>query len=147
MRLVIRTTVQCAVPKKQLALLLNKVLQFCSLIKTEAIGEELSLAFVGEAAMRRLNETYRQKAESTDVLSFEYGEVIICVPRAIRQAKRHRLSVSREIGVLFLHALLHIFGFDHETEKDRLAMQKAEEKILGSPGLITLQGYTSSVNA
>lgn len=106
-----------------------------------SMPDELSLAFVGETSMRRLNKTYRNESSVTDVLSFDYGEIIICHPRAVCQARRHGISVESEVKALFLHALLHVFGYDHKIDKDRRSMQRMESIMLGNKGLIALQGY------
>jgi len=103
--------------------------------------EQLSLAFVGETRMKRLGEQYAGKEHVADVLSFDYGEVVVCVPSARRQARRHGVALARELDMLFVHGLLHLFGFDHEKTKDLVRMQAMEERILGSSGLITMQGY------
>lgn len=100
--------------------------------------EEVSLALVGETEMKKLNKQYRGKNKSTDVLSFDYGEIIICVPVAKTQAKAHNLSFTKEVNLLFTHGLLHVLGYDHEKAKDNLEMRKAEQVILGYSGLITL---------
>lgn len=111
----------------------------------------ISLAFVGEARIRTLNKFYRGKNKVTDVLSFGeprkhtksvpftlpkgevayLGEIIICISQAARQAKKYKWSLEYELSRLFLHGLLHIFGYDHETsERDAERMELLEEEIL-----------------
>lgn len=97
---------------------------------------ELSLAFVGSAAMRTLNRKFRKKDEPTDVLSFPLGkkgpdgkfylgDIVIAVPVASRQARGKGHGLERELKLLALHGFLHLIGFDHgrgiEAEEARLA--------------------------
>ncbi|MFA7287069.1 MAG: rRNA maturation RNase YbeY [Patescibacteria group bacterium] len=122
-------------------LLLETALSHIGMTPSKQWRDQLSLAFVGETRMKRLSATYAGKQHSADVLSFDYGEVVVCVPSARRQARRHGVAIARELDMLFVHGLLHLFGFDHEKNKDLVRMQMMEERILGATGLITMQGY------
>jgi probable rRNA maturation factor len=109
---------------------------------SSAIGvseRDLTIVFVSDAAMRKLNLQFRGKDYVTDVLSFPaqpesferentqgLGEVVISLERAARQANEHGLTVGREIRQLILHGLLHLCGYDHETdsgEMDRFELE------------------------
>jgi len=87
--------------------------------------------------MRRLNRRYRGKDRTTDVLSFPpaegaggfLGDLVISVPEARRQAKRSGQAVEAVIRKLLLHGLLHLLGYDHET--DRGEMDALEGKLRG----------------
>jgi probable rRNA maturation factor len=85
---------------------------------------EVSLAFVGEQAIRTLNRKFMKKDKPTDVLSFPLGEkgpdgkfylgdIIIAVPVAVRQAREKGHSLDRELRLLAIHGFLHLLGFDH----------------------------------
>lgn len=107
---------------------------------------EVSLVFVGEKRMRGINRASRGIDKSTDVLSFEgddrggfvssdedaayIGEIFICIPKAIRQAKLNNHSVDREIGVLLVHGLYHLLGYDHIEDEDYVLMDKKEKELL-----------------
>jgi len=105
----------------------------------------LSLVFVGDEKMQTLNKTYRNKDGSTDVLSFPYitdytkpiqegselGEIIISVTKLQEQASEFKHDNLSEAKILFIHGLLHILGYDHLTDEDRLKMNKNERKYLG----------------
>lgn len=115
--------------------------------KTQA-GKTLSLSLVviGPSAMKKLNNSYRKKNKPTDVLSFsrmegftfptiqyEIGEVILCLDVARKQAKENKLSLKEEIQRLTIHGVLHLFGYDHETnERDAKIMFTLQEAILES---------------
>lgn len=103
-----------------------------------AAYRELSVAVVGRVSIQRLNRQYRKKNKPTDVLSFDHGEIIICYPVARRQAKEHKISVAKELALLFAHGLLHTLGFDHLKPKDKNKMAAAELFLLGYSGLIDL---------
>lgn len=101
-------------------------------------NQELSIAVVGSTAMRRLNKTYRGKDKPTDVLSFGeatkksgyLGEVIICYPVAVSQARRFKHSVNDEFKKLFVHGVLHLKGYDHELDHEAEVMEAFEDKIM-----------------
>ena len=101
---------------------------------------EISLAFVGDRTMRRINRDYRGIDETTDVLSFSYldephaggvlGEIYVSPAVAETQALEARCNVSEEIARLALHGLLHILGYDHDTGRARRAMLGRQERYL-----------------
>src|SRR5207237_7220834 len=100
----------------------------------------VSIVFVSDSAIRRLNRQFRKKDYATDVLSFpnesepfenenqsQLGEIVISVQRAAAQAKENGLTFSNEIEQLILHGLLHLCGYDHETDKGE--MNRLELKL------------------
>jgi probable rRNA maturation factor len=104
-------------------------------VKPRPTGE-LSVAFIGEAEMRRINRERRGKDKVTDVLSFSFegpeaiGEVLICYPQAKRQAAERGHTVRQEVLDLLIHGTLHILGFDHETPRDAKEMLPLQQRIL-----------------
>lgn len=99
-------------------------------IKNEALGKKynLSLVFIGERKSRTLNRTYRGKDKSTNVLSFTLdkneGEIFITLKKSAKDAKKFDRDFTNFIAFLFIHALMHLKGFDHGS-----TMEKAEEKL------------------
>jgi len=95
---------------------------------------ELSVALVGDAAIRELNRAYRKKDKPTDVLAFPLldpvpaqpagllGDVILSVETARRQARKHRRSLLDELTMLLGHGLLHLLGHDHRTDAEEREM-------------------------
>ena len=88
-----------------------------------------TVVFVSDAAIKKLNRQFRGKDQVTDVLSFpgqaepfeienrgQLGEIVISVQRAAVQAKQNGLPFSNEVEQLILHGLLHLCGYDHETD-------------------------------
>ena len=91
------------------------------------------VSFVSDHRMRELNREFRGLNRTTDVLSFPYeceqfersfdggiGDVVISVEQAARQADEHGLSFETEVAQLILHGLLHLCGYDHETDKGEM---------------------------
>jgi probable rRNA maturation factor len=108
---------------------------------------EVSLVFVSNAAIRKLNNTWRDKDVPTDVLSFplnedappggmpwELGEIFISTEKASEQSKTFGHTVDRELAFLTVHGLLHLLGFDHETPEEEKAMFARQTKILINAG-------------
>jgi probable rRNA maturation factor len=92
-------------------------------------GAGVTVAFVSDRAMRELNRRWRGKRGTTDVLSFPagqdefekaegatLGDVVVSVEQAGRQAAEHGLTFENEVEQLILHGLLHLCGYDHETD-------------------------------
>jgi len=101
---------------------------------------DVTIVFVSDEAIKKLNRKYRGKNYATDVLSFQagaepfeaehrkhLGDVLISVERAAAQAKQNGLSFAGEIEQLILHGLLHLCGYDHE--KDDGEMNRLELKL------------------
>jgi probable rRNA maturation factor len=97
--------------------------------------ESVTIQLISDDSMARLNEKYRNKPGPTDVLSFpangarpsrsvEYiGDIAISPETARRNARRFSRSLPEEMRILILHGMIHLAGFDHETdhgEMDRL---------------------------
>ena len=94
----------------------------------EAKEKSATVAFISDRKMRELNKRFRGKNTTTDVLSFPFqadeferaennlGDVVISVEQAGRQAVENGLTLEIEIKQLILHGILHLYGFDHETD-------------------------------
>jgi probable rRNA maturation factor len=130
---------------------------FLRLAKNELRLQEagLTVCLVSDAEIARMNETFRKKKGPTDVLSFpaaarrrpvrlrrgagaiktgEYlGDIAISPSTARRYAKKNGRKLSGELRVLILHGVLHLLGYDHET--DRGEMDRIERKLRKRLGL------------
>ena len=96
----------------------------------------LTVAFVRDRRIRELNRDFRGKDRATDVLSFPagdgfgadfLGDIVISTDAAARQAKEAGHSLDREVDELVIHGVLHLCGYDHET--DRGEMNRLELKL------------------
>src|SRR5262245_20815278 len=109
----------------------------------DAIGNSESsstIAFVSDKKIRELNRQFRGIDKATDVLSFpndgpeeDLGDVAVSVETAASQAKENHLSFEDEIAQLILHGLLHLSGYDHETDNGE--MNKLELKLRKKLGI------------
>jgi probable rRNA maturation factor len=107
-----------------------------------------SVCFITDSEMKRLNTVYRKKRKTTDVLSFPsverpkpkalegaatvlrgefLGDIAISPAVARRNGKRFGRSMTEEIRILLLHGILHLMGYDHES--DRGEMERVEAKL------------------
>lgn len=111
----------------------------------------VGIAVVGDARMRRLNLRYRGADYATDVLAFAVepppparrspsgprgrflGDIVIALGVARRQARARGHTLAVELRVLALHGLLHLLGYDHET--DRGEMLRTEDRLRRRAGL------------
>lgn len=100
---------------------------------------EITVTYVPDDEIRRLNRMYRQKDAVTDVLSFasgfpehshELGDVIISYDQAVRQAEAG--DVELECVDLVVHGILHILGYDHERPEDADAMFPLQDRIVAA---------------
>lgn len=90
----------------------------------------VSVALVGAHAMKKLNFRYRHKNTITDVLSFEeVNELVLCLPQALKQARSEKHSLEQELVFLLTHGLLHLLGYEDETQKGYKVMLKLGQEI------------------
>ena len=104
----------------------------------EAEGKTFSIAFISDRRMRELNKFFRGKDTTTDVLSFPHepdefdvdktnlGDIVISAEQAQRQAKENGLTLDNEIKQLILHGILHLCGYDHETDNGEMNARELE---------------------
>jgi rRNA maturation RNase YbeY len=90
-------------------------------------NKDVSIAFINDSEMKKLNEKYRHQNKATDVLSFDgeegfFGEVVIDCAQIKRQAKEFKKGFNEELVFILVHGLLHLIGFDDRTEKSREKM-------------------------
>lgn len=116
-------------------------------LQKERTKGNMSVHFIGDTRMRRLNHVFRGKDKTTDVLSFameegedmpfvtgerELGDIFISVPQILRQAKRFEVTQKEEMIRMLVHGVLHILGYDHETEKEAAVMFPKQEKYVAT---------------
>lgn len=121
----------CRVPHARLAKLLKVVTR-----REQARLMGVQLIFTSNAEIQKLNRQFRKKDKPTDVLSFPLqdekglveGEIYISVPVARQQASEYDGTLATEVCRLFLHALLHLYGYDHMVPVDARQMRSREKK-------------------
>ena len=103
---------------------------------------EVSLVFCDDPFVQALNAEYRGRNTPTDVLSFAQddpqtlGDIVISVPTAARQAEAAGWPLESEVALLIVHGLLHLLGYDDETEEGAWDMQRRTEAVLTECGII-----------
>lgn len=107
----------------------------------------ISITYVDDRGMKKLNREHRGKNETTDVLSFpsetgkgefpHLGDIVISLPVAEGMAKKLGVSRRREVETLVIHGFLHLCGYDHEKDNgEMLALQsELESQLLGEEPL------------
>jgi len=108
----------------------------------------VAVALIDDRAMRKLNHTYRGKDKPTNVLSFPAGEpaegkskrrplgdIAIALGTVKREAKAQGKTVDDHLMHLMVHAVLHLLGYDHESDPDAEEMEALERKALAGLGI------------
>ena len=108
----------------------------------------ISVSFIDNEEIHRINRDYRKIDRPTDVISFAFldnedrtkeyasgmpvilGDIYISLDKASEQAKEYGHSMKRELCFLFVHGLLHLLGYDHMTKEDEEIMFPLQDKIL-----------------
>lgn len=121
---------------------------------------EISVTFVDEEQIHVLNKEHRGVDRPTDVLSFPLGEngeydvnpengakmlgdIVLNIPRVVRQAEEFGHSFQREIAYLTAHSMLHLLGYDHiEGGIESVHMREKEEEVMKQLGLPRTSNYT-----
>jgi probable rRNA maturation factor len=113
----------------------------------EREGDELSILLTDDAFITTLNATHRGKDGPTDVLSFAQeegegkpsaeepallGDVVISLDTAERQARARRHSLVDEVTFLLAHGILHLIGYDHQTDEEEAAMNVMTARLVES---------------
>jgi metalloprotein, YbeY family len=117
---------------------------------------EVSVTVVDDKEIQKINKTYRNIDKATDVLSFpmyQYekaadfdnlddsafnpesgelllGDIVISAEKVTAQAKEYGHSKEREFAFLLVHSMLHLLGYDHMEEEERLVMESKQKEIL-----------------
>lgn len=140
---------------------LLKIIKVCeNLLKEDFKDVSVSINFVSDEEIQRLNREFRNIDKVTDVLSFPnlnktpneklkkfrkladfdtnllfLGDIVISKKVAKKQAREYEHSLKREVCFLALHGFLHLLGFDHIKEEDEKIMIKLQSKILSEVSL------------
>ena len=114
----------------------------------------VSVSFVDNKYIHKINKKYRQIDRPTDVISFAFldaeksydkilyspgpvvlGDIYISIDKAKEQAEEYQHSLNRELCFLFVHGLLHLLGYDHMKEEDEKVMFALQDQILAIKGV------------
>lgn len=139
---------------------LKKVILYALKEEEVEVPTEISLVFVDNEEIREINNDTRDIDRETDVLSFpmlDYegkkvfkemyknydfdvtykdgedivlGDIVLSLEKALEQSKEYNHSFQREASYLVVHSVLHLLGYDHMVEEDKIVMRRREEEIL-----------------
>ena len=128
---------------------LNRVMEETLKVAKIKMPVEISLVITGEKRIKSLNKKYRNIDKVTDVLSFgnedlsgvekfiippedivQFGEIFICYPKIVKQAKGKKHSIKKEFSILLIHGILHLSGLNHVEDYENSVMKVLEIKIL-----------------
>lgn len=112
-------------------------------------GSEASVVLGSDALVRRLNRTYRGKDAATNVLSFPFqrpqgaipedgaylGDVVLAAETVRLEADERGIERGHHLQHLVVHGLLHLLGYDHQTDAEADAMERLETDILAAVGI------------
>lgn len=119
---------------------------------------EISVTFTDNEGIRKLNAQYRNIDAATDVLSFPMGEngqydtnletgakilgdIVISVEKAVEQAEAFGHTLQREVAYLTAHSVLHLLGYDHVENMEKVKMREKEELVMDQLGLPASSSY------
>ena len=121
-----------------------------ALYQARAPGDaELTIVLGSDELLHDMNQEYLEIDAPTDVLSFTaeftdpdteatyLGDIVISVPRAVTQAEAGGHPVQNELQLLVVHGVLHLMGYDHAEDDERLSMQEMQDAILKTLGNAT----------
>ncbi len=126
------------VPKKFIEVIAPKIIRILGtkrIISSKKIKLELSFVFVTSKQIQDLNRNFRNKNKPTDILSFNsldpslLGELILCPEIITKNAKTNQWPHKYEYLYMLIHGLLHLLGYDHESEVDSKKMFKLQDQI------------------
>ena len=127
-------TVQTRIlPKKTIGAIIGYILK-----TSNRAGADVSVHLIGDRRMRTLNNQYRGKDTTTDVLSFpiddpsgsDLGDIFISPAQIRRQAREYKVSQKEECTRMLVHGVLHLMGYDHITKKQAAIMFPLQEELL-----------------
>ena len=140
--------------QRRVPLALKSLARFSECVQRE-LGfpeESVTVCFVSDPAMARMNRKFRHKHGPTDVLSFParhirsrqsrrrreasanhyVGDIVISIETARRYARRRAHALSSELRVLILHGMIHLAGYDHETDNgEMMRLERLLRRRLG----------------
>ena len=126
---------------KKLNKVLNEIYEQLGLIYNNS-KTLISIYFSGDKKIMELNSCFRKKKSATNVLSFPsnnkfnntlfLGDIIFSIETILEEAKRDNKRVENHLIHLFIHAVLHLLGYDHETEEEAKKMEYLEKQILSN---------------
>ncbi|MFB6182121.1 MAG: rRNA maturation RNase YbeY [Candidatus Magasanikbacteria bacterium] len=122
----------------------EEIREFIDKIMQELEQEGLvSVHRIKDEQMKKLNSEYRDKDETTDVLSFamneglevkqkqkDLGDIFISIPQIKKQAQQRDINEKEELKRMLVHGVLHLLGYDHKEEEEAKKMFSQQEELI-----------------
>lgn len=125
----------------------EKVAKECLKLEGKGLNFEVSVSFVDNEEIQKLNRDYRNVDSPTDVLSFPMddeetdlyipmlGDIVISAERALEQATEFGHSFLREVAYLTAHSMFHLMGYDHMNDEEKQTMRQKEKEVMKILGI------------
>lgn len=125
----------------------EKVAKECLKLEGKGLNFEVSVSFVDNEEIQKLNRDYRNVDSPTDVLSFPMddeetdlyipmlGDIVISAERALEQATEFGHSFLREVAYLAAHSMFHLMGYDHMNDEEKQTMRQKEKEVMKALGI------------
>jgi probable rRNA maturation factor len=94
------------------------------------VPHEIHVLLISDQRMSSLHRRFLNQSGSTDVITFQHGEIFISVPTARHQAEEFGTSLMSELQLYIVHGLLHLGGFNDRSPSQRKSMRAAEARVL-----------------
>lgn len=92
--------------------------------------DEVEVAIVSDRVIARVHRDFMGVPGATDVITFDYGEIVMSAPTAQRYARNHGHSTDCELALYTIHGLLHLNGYDDTTAPAAARMSRVQDRIL-----------------
>ena len=112
---------------------LQRLLESALLLLPRPLSADLAkieVVLIDCATMARIHADFLGDPSETDVITFPYGEIVVCPAVAREQGPRFGLEVGHEVLLYAIHGLLHLAGYDDRTEKEAREMARIQRRIL-----------------
>jgi probable rRNA maturation factor len=119
-----------AVDLKLLQQTAKQALALCfSFANAQQFPREIAVVLVSDRRMTDIHRRFMSINEPTDVITFQHGEIVVCVDSAERFGREYRRTTLEEIQLYVIHGLLHLAGFDDRTAKQAQQMRRLQERL------------------
>ena len=99
-------------------------------LRAEKANARIHILITGDREIRKINKRFLKHDYSTDVLSFDTGDIVVSADFAKRYSHEHGIPYKEELARYLVHGTLHLLGYEDKKKKDHARMHKRQESIL-----------------
>lgn len=115
-------------------------------VQLNFLVSNLEINFISGEDVHSINKSYLKHDYTTDIITFNYsdliqqidGEIFISIDDALSNSKKFKVTVSEELVRLVIHGILHLLGYDDQNSNDKKIMKRLENKLLSKNNFILL---------